>query len=161
MTQAVSSATRSWMEQPPVDPYTRSAVPPSGQNDHPSNRNRANPHSNQFSSQTYAGDSRHTRLERGLPHKILIDGYSQPDFARNELAVAPLQHRRTLDHYLYSHLASMARRDRDQVIQKFTAGFQDAKMFMVDQLWLWVLDDGRFLFKSFRSEALHTDIHKL
>ncbi|XDG08902.1 hypothetical protein ABKA04_008517 [Annulohypoxylon sp. FPYF3050] len=57
--------------------------------------------------------------------------------------VPPLQIRRTLDHYFYSHLASTSARDRDQVIQRYTYEFDNVntKMFMVDQLWLWVLDD--------------------
>lgn len=82
-----------------------------------------------------------TVLSPGMLHKILIQGYLKPG-ASGE--VPPLQIRRTLDHYFYSHLASTSRRDHDQVIQRYTAEFIDVdpKMFMVDQLWLWVLDDG-------------------
>ena len=83
-----------------------------------------------------------TILSPGMLHKILIQGYLKPGVGGE---VPPLQIRRTLDHYFYSHLASTARRDGDQVVQRYTADFvdMDPKMFMVDQLWLWMLDDGR------------------
>ncbi|KAJ5097076.1 hypothetical protein N7456_007797 [Penicillium angulare] len=67
---------------------------------------------------------------------------------------------RTLDQYLYSSLPNTVRRDADQVIRRYQARkrsvlppppppdeptsheFQDDfKLCMVDQLWLWVLDD--------------------
>jgi hypothetical protein len=83
-----------------------------------------------------------SELTPGMPHRILSQGYTKLSEGQNELGVPPLQHRRTLDHYLYSHLASINRRDRDQVIQKSTAQF-GSKMFMVDQLWIWVLDNGK------------------
>ena len=88
-----------------------------------------------------AGTGRGTVLSPGMLHKILIQGYLKPGAAGE---VPPLQIRRTPDHYFYSHLASTSRRDHDQVIQRYTAEFvdMDPKMFMVDQLWLWVLDDG-------------------
>ncbi|KAI0895389.1 hypothetical protein F4806DRAFT_80154 [Annulohypoxylon nitens] len=76
----------------------------------------------------------------GRLHDILFQGYMKPGLGGE---VPPLQIRRTLDHYFYSHLASTSARDRDQVIQRYTYEFDNVntKMFMVDQLWLWVLDD--------------------
>ncbi|KFA70940.1 hypothetical protein S40288_10226 [Stachybotrys chartarum IBT 40288] len=76
----------------------------------------------------------------GLLQKLLIEAYMKTD-ANND--VPPLQIRRSLDHYSYSHLASTSRRDADQVVFRYTSEFVDVepKMFMVDQLWLWVLDD--------------------
>jgi hypothetical protein len=83
-----------------------------------------------------------TILSPGMLHRILIQGYLKPGDGDE---VPPLQIRRTLDHYFYSNLDSTSRRDNDQVIQRYTANFVDVdpKMFMVDQLWLWVLDDGK------------------
>lgn len=79
----------------------------------------------------------------GLLHKILFQGYLKTGEGGQE--VPPLQIRRTLDHYFYSHLESMSRRDADQVIQRYTARFMNVepKMFMVDQLWIWVLDNSK------------------
>ncbi|KAJ6783465.1 hypothetical protein PWT90_08178 [Aphanocladium album] len=52
------------------------------------------------------------------------------------------QPRRTLDAYKYHHLGSIAERDADQVIYRYTkAKNQEPKIFMVDQLWMWVLED--------------------
>ncbi|KAJ3494803.1 hypothetical protein NLG97_g3838 [Lecanicillium saksenae] len=53
------------------------------------------------------------------------------------------QPRRTLDAYKYAHLGSIGERDADQVIYRYTtANNQEPKMFMVDQLWMWVLEDN-------------------
>jgi hypothetical protein len=80
----------------------------------------------------------------GVLHKLLIQGYLKPDDEGN---VPPLQIRRTLDHYFYSQLESTSRRDDDQVVLRYTSEFVDVKpkMFMVDQLWIWVLDDGEHI----------------
>lgn len=82
-------------------------------------------------------------LSPGLLHKILVQGYLKP--GHGERQVPPLQIRRTLDHYFYSHLESTSRRDGDQVIQRYTSRFMNvkSKMFMVDQLWIWILDDSK------------------
>lgn len=82
-------------------------------------------------------------LSPGMLHEILIRGYLKPGADSGD--VPPLQIRRTLDHYFYSHLESTSRRDGDQVVQRYTSEFinVEPKMFMVDQLWLWVLDDGK------------------
>jgi hypothetical protein len=152
MSQAIRSVTSTWMDQPfhvpstRQDPFAvRTAPPPRQRN---VNIASAESHRSPFSGPQFATPGNHNMsnivLSPGLPHKILIDGYSQPAFGKIELAVPPLQHRRTLDHYLYSHLSSITRRDRNQVIQKFTSWStpNNAKMFMVDQLWLWILDNG-------------------
>lgn len=53
------------------------------------------------------------------------------------------QPRRTLDQYKYSHLGSIKERDGDQVVYRHTKSrHQEAKLFMVDQLWLWVLEES-------------------
>lgn len=69
--------------------------------------------------------------------------------------------RMTLDQYYYSVLTDTDTRDRDQVLSKFIdagnkqtlgtnnssydpmPGRQDRRILMVDQLWLWVVDESR------------------
>lgn len=76
--------------------------------------------------------------EKG-PHELLIRGYG---VAERDGQV-PLQPRRTLDQYFYSHLDNTAQRDRDQVVFRYTnTGNQGPKMFMVDQMWLWIFNGG-------------------
>lgn len=50
--------------------------------------------------------------------------------------------RRSLDQYGYPGLRDTSDRDSDQVISKNTQSAEDGeKMIMVDQLWLWVIED--------------------
>jgi hypothetical protein len=60
----------------------------------------------------------------------------------------PLHIRRTLDQYYFLTLEDTSARDRDQVVYRETkAGrrFQsrNTRVVMVDQLWLWILDDSK------------------
>ena len=51
--------------------------------------------------------------------------------------------RRTLDQFYYYTLKSTDRRDGDQVLSRYTEKSMNKKLvFMVHQLWLWVLDEG-------------------
>lgn len=57
----------------------------------------------------------------------------------------PLQPRRTLDQSYHSKLENTARRDQDQVVYRGTkAGDENTRVVMVDQLWLYVLDDREY-----------------
>ena len=50
--------------------------------------------------------------------------------------------RRTLDQFFY-HGIDTERRDRDQVVYRFCKEREkEPKIFMVDQLWMWILGDG-------------------
>jgi len=54
---------------------------------------------------------------------------------------ASLHPRRSLDQFFYSSLPNTDQRDNDQVVSKDTmASRGGAKMVMVDQLWLWVIE---------------------
>lgn len=55
----------------------------------------------------------------------------------------PLHIRRTLDQSYFWTLEDTTSRDRDQVVYRGTKGgkYWNARIVMVDQLWLWVLDD--------------------
>lgn len=71
------------------------------------------------------------------PHTLLIHGYGVAEKDRQ----VPFQPRRTLDQYFYSHLDNTAHRDKDQVVYRYTRN-EDAKIFMVDQMWLWIINGG-------------------
>lgn len=65
-----------------------------------------------------------------------------------------LHHRRTLDQFYYSGLEDTRARDAGQTVSKWTGtstidkngrreAVDDSLVVMVDQLWVWVLDDGK------------------
>jgi hypothetical protein len=64
----------------------------------------------------------------------------------------PLHFRRTLDQYYYYNLLTTEARDTDQVVSRYFKKIWPEKenenlLLMVDQLWLWILDEGlRFPF---------------
>lgn len=55
----------------------------------------------------------------------------------------PLLHiRRTLDQSYFLNLKDTSQRDQDQVVYRATKGTGNhTRVVMVDQLWLWVLDE--------------------
>jgi hypothetical protein len=54
----------------------------------------------------------------------------------------PLHPRRTLDQFFY-HGIDTAARDTDQVVYRYCKRHHlEPKVFMVDQLWLWILGKG-------------------
>ncbi|KAI0159824.1 hypothetical protein GGR57DRAFT_438740 [Xylariaceae sp. FL1272] len=78
-------------------------------------------------------------------YKHLLEGYYfRQDFPMESAA---LQIRRTLDQYFYAHYDTEIR-DQDQVVYRYFRDVlhsEEPKMFMVDQLWLWVLGRGTIL----------------
>ena len=63
-------------------------------------------------------------------------------------AEPPLHIRRTLDQYYFATLDDTSQRDKDQVVYRGTkAGrslhSRNTRVVMVDQLWLWILDDSQ------------------
>jgi hypothetical protein len=63
----------------------------------------------------------------------------------------PLHMRRTLEQYYYWTAEDTSRRDKDQVVCRATRHYSDesdpdsaSRIVMVDQLWLWILDDSEF-----------------
>lgn len=60
----------------------------------------------------------------------------------------PLHFRRTLDQYYYYNLLTTEARDLDQVVSRYFEKTwpeaDDNLVLMVDQLWLWILDDGLY-----------------
>ena len=59
----------------------------------------------------------------------------------------PLHMRRTLDQYYYPTVEDTTVRDQDQVVCRGTRSKTDpgatARVVMVDQLWLWILDESK------------------
>jgi hypothetical protein len=74
-----------------------------------------------------------SRQETHITERIL-HSYLRADY--------PLHPRRTLDQFYYNPLDTR-QRDSDQVVYRYTkATSETPKMLMVDQLWLWILNDG-------------------
>ncbi|KAI0021956.1 hypothetical protein F4780DRAFT_259030 [Xylariomycetidae sp. FL0641] len=67
-------------------------------------------------------------------HQSLLRGYLRKEAPNKSESLQP---RRTLDQYFYSNLDTTGR-DRDQVVYRYTKEWNDPKIFMVDQLWLWI-----------------------
>ncbi|KAI0009457.1 hypothetical protein F4779DRAFT_617633 [Xylariaceae sp. FL0662B] len=62
----------------------------------------------------------------------------------------PLHIRRTLDQYYFPTLDDTSERDKDQVVYRGTKPSRDpqahnTRVVMVDQLWLWILDDNTII----------------
>jgi hypothetical protein len=84
-------------------------------------------------------------IEEESNDSLLLQGYLDDESPKL------LHCRRTLDQFSYYMLDTTESRDRDQVIYHWgrkklaeareSAG--DAPILMVDQLWLWVLHDGK------------------
>jgi hypothetical protein len=59
----------------------------------------------------------------------------------------PLHMRRTIDQYYYPTVEDSTQRDQDQIMFRGTRSRNDpdamARVVMVDQLWLWILDDSQ------------------
>ncbi|CVL12382.1 uncharacterized protein FPRN_03588 [Fusarium proliferatum] len=102
---------------------------------------------------TYEGSSSSHKFSSDMQRKGIYESIQSRRLRR-------INHRRmTLDQYYYSVLTDTDRRDRDQVLSKFIdagnkqtlgtnnssydpmPGRQDRRILMVDQLWLWVVDE--------------------
>ena len=71
----------------------------------------------------------------------------------------PLHFRRTLDQYYYTNVPTTEARDLDQVVSRYfnktwPEEANENLLLMVDQLWLWILDEG--LHSSFDSPLCNT-----
>ena len=59
------------------------------------------------------------------------------------LSERPIHIRRTLDQSYYWTLKDTSARDQDQVVYRATKD-QNARIVMVDQLWMWILDGSEY-----------------
>lgn len=99
----------------------------------------------------YEEDSRRHKMSRAIRDILSSDQdkkRKRPDSA-DELLVRAHVHsstqlhiRRTLDQFYYQSIDT-ERRDRDQVVYRYCKEKKrERKIFMVDQLWCWILGDG-------------------
>ncbi|EEH19036.2 hypothetical protein PABG_01355 [Paracoccidioides brasiliensis Pb03] len=88
---------------------------------------------------TVKQDTKPEHTKRRIPFdEHLVKGYLLPSNPTD----SSLQLRRTLDQYFYTHLSTTAARDSSQVVFRYTErNSPEPKIFMVDQLWLWILND--------------------
>ncbi|CAI6094352.1 unnamed protein product [Clonostachys chloroleuca] len=91
-----------------------------------------------------AAGTRKTQKERIPPptknlNEHLIRGYYKP-------GTVGVQPRRTLDQYIYADMETLTHRDDDQVVYRYTKENLSVgpKIFIVDQLWLWILGKARY-----------------
>ncbi len=76
------------------------------------------------------------------PYVHLLTGYFWP---KKPGDASRWQPRRSLDGYLHNHPATTRRRDQDQVVLRYTrANHLPERIFMVDQLWVWILRSGEY-----------------
>jgi hypothetical protein len=79
-------------------------------------------------------------LHHASPDEMLIQAY-----LNGVNGSPPLHTRRTLDQFFY-HGIDTSDRDQDQVVYRYCKRRNlEPKIFMVDQLWLWILGKGRTL----------------
>jgi len=78
--------------------------------------------------------------------EIIDEAADERHIAQNLHSSPPLHMRRTLDQYYYPTTEDTLSRDRDQVVCRGTRSRNEpgatARVVMVDQLWLWILDDS-------------------
>ncbi|VUC38053.1 unnamed protein product [Clonostachys rosea] len=89
------------------------------------------------------------RLDATTTKKTEKEGIPAPSKNLNEHLIGGyyssealgLQPRRTLDQYVYAGMETLTHRDDDQVVYRYTNEETSGvpKIFMVDQLWLWIL----------------------
>jgi hypothetical protein len=97
----------------------------------------------------------YTKRSEVLLHKHLLRA--------DPLEPPPLHDRRTLDQSYFYNLRNVAHRDSDQVIGQNTLRKeennpdQSRKMMMVDQLWMWVVDNNTII-TSFPETGLGDDV---
>ena len=84
---------------------------------------------------------RNVRAGRDLPEQATRD-YTLVHAYLNDMP--PLHPPRTLDQFFYHGIDTSAR-DRDQVVYRYCRRHQaEPKVFMVDQLWLWMIGRGKY-----------------
>lgn len=88
-------------------------------------------------------------MDLELDERLVKQGLLSRDL--NAKATEPLLHiRRTLDQSYFLNLKDTSQRDKDQVVYRATKGRANlARVVMVDQLWLWILDECTLDFVSF------------
>lgn len=88
-------------------------------------------------------------MDMELDERLVKRGLLAPNAKADD--TEPLLHiRRTLDQSYFMNLKDTSQRDKDQVVYRATKWQGNlARVVMVDQLWLWILDERRLLFMSY------------
>jgi hypothetical protein len=85
-----------------------------------------------------ANDPTLSRPDNPTADDLLIEAYLRHDYR----APPGLHPRRTLDQFFY-HGIDTSQRDQDQVVWRYCQKMRlEPKIFMVDQLWIWILGKG-------------------
>ena len=96
---------------------------------------------------TFKGKKKRKRRERKTndnPSKVLLKYYLTPEAP--EAPRSQVHVRRTLDQFQYYMTDNTDDRDSDQVISRYFGRRYpgtDKPVMMIDQLWLWILDDSK------------------
>lgn len=97
----------------------------------------------------YETDERRQRMSHAI--NLIREGWDPPEGSPRDIMLnkgylcntPPLHPRRTLDQFFY-HGIDTSIRDTDQVVYRYCKRHNvEKKVFMVDQLWLWVLGKGK------------------
>jgi len=79
--------------------------------------------------------------------ELIDEAADERHIAENLHSSPPLHVRRTLDQFYYWTVEDTALQDRKQVVRRGTRSLNDpdatTRVVMVDQLWLWILDESR------------------
>lgn len=84
------------------------------------------------------------------PLEQLIGGYLAQGSTSE--GIVGLQVRRSLDDYFFTHRQGSGTKDAGQVLWRFSKRIhpgRDPNIFMVDQLWMWILDESKSLYLHF------------
>lgn len=85
-------------------------------------------------------------MDMELDERLVRRHLLSPDNKAAKVPEALLHIRRTLDQSYFLHLKDTTQRDRDQVVYRATKKQGNlARVVMVDQLWLWILDERTFV----------------
>ena len=92
---------------------------------------------------------------RALPEPVFRGKKMSRDEKLIQSYLSDANPRRTLDQY-YFPAGNTSERDKDQVVTRFCKEQEigEPKLFMVDQLWLWILGNGSFPYRLRNSEVL-------
>lgn len=99
--------------------------------------------------------------EKGAQRPTVVSRTMQPQGTDEKDPSKTLHERMTLDQYYYTTLPDSTYRDYDQVLSRYLAWQESeygnslpsetvgqkglpVKVFSVDQLWLWIIDDGKY-----------------
>lgn len=107
----------------------------------------------------YETDERRRKMSRAIKNardgRNIVDNSSRDSLIVNAYLnnTPPLHPRRTLDQFFY-HGIDTSVRDTDQVVYRYCERHGvEPKVFMVDQLWLWIIGKGECFIPGYSGRA--------